>query len=165
MKNNPVLIDIAKKLNVDKNLLWSLIQFESSWKPDAKNPVSSARGLIQFVDSTAKNLGYLNSLDLVTKLPTIELQLKYAVYPYLKQYYPFPTPQSLFMAVFYPAAMFWPENRQFPANVQKNNPGIKTPLDYIRFVYKKLSLRYMSNSIYLGIGVTILYILSKKGKK
>lgn len=37
--------------------LEGLIQRESGWNPNAKNPTSSAAGLFQFLDSTRKNYG------------------------------------------------------------------------------------------------------------
>jgi soluble lytic murein transglycosylase-like protein len=43
---------IANRLGVSYNDLLRLIEFESGFKPDAKNPYSSARGLIQFTDAT-----------------------------------------------------------------------------------------------------------------
>ena len=41
-----------------EHYLLGLIEHESSWKPKAKNPKSSARGLGQHLDSTIKNMGY-----------------------------------------------------------------------------------------------------------
>lgn len=37
--------------------LYDLVNKESSWNPNAANPSSSARGLFQFIDSTAQNYG------------------------------------------------------------------------------------------------------------
>jgi len=132
--DNPLLIEVSESLNVNPKWLWSLIQFESKWNPQAKNPNSSARGLIQFIDSTAQSLGYKNSLDLVTKNPTAEQQLFFPVYQYLSQFAPFPTEQSLYLSVFYPAARNWALHKEFPKNVQAVNTGIVTVNDYINRV-------------------------------
>jgi soluble lytic murein transglycosylase-like protein len=49
---------LASKLKVPVTSLDKLIMFESGWKPLAKNPYSGARGLIQFIPSTAASFGY-----------------------------------------------------------------------------------------------------------
>ena len=155
------LQEIAGKLGVKYSWLWKLINFESRWNPQAKNPYSSARGLIQFIDSTARNLGYKNSLDLVTKHPTITSQLRTPVYNYLKQFKPFPTKQSLYMAVFYPKARKWHSKAVFPFRVMIANPGIFTVQDYINYVEGKGKNKLFIPLI-LGIG-TGVYLLTRKG--
>jgi hypothetical protein len=124
---------VALNLGVNQNDLYKLIKFESKWNPKAKNPLSSARGLIQFTDKTAKSLGYKNSLDLVTRHPTISDQLV-LVERYLSQYRPFRDKQALYLSVFYPAARNWNSERLFPDNIRALNPGINTPGDYVRKV-------------------------------
>jgi len=129
------LQDVATQVGADPASLYKLILFESGWNPAAKNPTSSARGLIQFIDSTAQSLGYGDSLDLVTKHPTIEGQLRGPVATYLQQWGPLDSEQALFMAVFYPAARTWDPNDTFPGWVTEANPGIATPADYMDAVY------------------------------
>lgn len=133
-KNDPFFIDYCTKLGIPSDWLWQLIYFESRWNPLASNRLSSAKGLIQFTDNTAITLGYTNSLDLINKNPDIKSQLLFPVKKYLEQYKPFPTKQSLYMAVFYPKARFWDEYTMFPFDVRKVNPGINTVSDYIRKV-------------------------------
>lgn len=128
---------VSKKLNVNSAWLWSLIQFESRGSPAARNPISGARGLIQFLHSTARELGYKDADDLVEKNPTFDKQLSGPVLKYLAKYAPFSTPQSLYMAVFYPAARTWQPSRMFPAAVIDSNPGIYTVQDYINHVEGK----------------------------
>lgn len=130
-KTLKALQEVSASLGIDPNDLFNLIQFESKWNPKAKNPYSSARGLIQFTDKTAQSLGYKDSLDLVTKNNSIESQLYFPVLQYLSKFKPFPTKQSLYMSVFYPVARNWPLNKQFPDTVKKVNPGIVTVADYI----------------------------------
>lgn len=158
------LREVSSLLGVNPIKLQYLIQFESKWNPTIKNPYSSARGLIQFVDRTAISLGFRNSLDLVSKYPDIESQLRGPVYNYLKKFKPFPTDQSLFMSVFYPVARYWPARKEFPQYVQKVNPGIKTPSDYIRKVYTRLGIAYISPVAILG-GVLIGYYFLKQQKE
>jgi len=160
------LEDIARKLGSTPRRLALLINFESSWNPTIKNPRSSARGLIQFMDKTAKRMGYRGSLDLVQQHPTIQSQLRGPVYDYLRPMAPFPTDQSLFMAVFYPKARTWLPGRQFPENVKRVNPGIKTPADYVRKVYIRSGLTYAPPALFLILAGSLLYFTFKrKGAK
>lgn len=136
-RNLKALQDISKLLEVNPSWLYQLISFESGWKPNIKNPYSSAKGLIQFIDKTAQELGYKNSQELIDINPTIEQQLRSPVYHYLKKYAPFPTKQSLYMAVFYPKARTWNIDTPLPDFIQKVNPGIDTVRSYIDKVDKK----------------------------
>jgi len=128
------LLEVSTKLQANPEHLFALIDFESKWNPQIKNPSSSARGLIQFMDRTARGMGYEGSADIVSKYPDRITQLKVPVYQYLKRYAPFPTKQSLYMAVFYPKARSWNLDREFPEWVQKANPNIDTVGDYVDFV-------------------------------
>ena len=150
------LSDTANRLGVNKNTLFNLINFESNWKPNAKNPYSSARGLIQFIDLTARGMGYSSSADLVAKNPTIEQQLRGPVYQYLKPYSPFPTQQSLYMSVFYPSYREVHPQTPFPSSVQKVNPNIRVVQDYVDKVNRK-SGDYVIKG---GIGLGTLMILA-----
>lgn len=156
---------VAKKIGVPRKKLWGLIQFESSWNPKAKNPYSSARGLIQFVNKTARGMGYKSSLDLVNKNPTIEDQLYNPVLKYFLQYVPYKNDQSLFMAVFYPKARNWPELKEFPDWVKEVNKNINTPLDYMTLVYKRLNWQYVPRFIILGVAVLSVFYLYNTNKK
>jgi len=125
---------VARELGIYPSWLNALITFESGGKPGARNPYSGARGLIQFTNTTAKELGYKDADDLYDKNPTDTSQLLGPVLKYLKKYAPFPTEQSLYMAVFYPAARAWPLEQQFPDTVKQLNPGIVTVNDYVNKV-------------------------------
>lgn len=151
---------VADRLGVPFNDLYDLIDFESGFNPQIKNPYSSARGLIQFTDSTAQNLGFKNSLDLVKKAPSIIDQLP-IVERYLLQYKPFPTRQSLFMSVFYPAARSWSGNSLFPQTVIDSNPGIRTINDYMKKVSKGGNVNYGALSLIAGLGILFLLIFKK----
>lgn len=128
------LEEVAADLGANWEDLYNLIQFESNWNPAAKNPTSSARGLIQFMDKTAQGMGFTGSADLIAQYPTIEAQLRGPVRNYLSTWKPYPTRQSLYMAVFYPVARNWEPTRAFPDSVTAANPGIGSPADYIAFV-------------------------------
>ncbi len=154
--------DVSNSLGVSPLKLQYLIQFESKWNPTIKNPYSSARGLIQFTDGTARNMGFAGSLDLVNKYPDIENQLRGPVFKYLNKYKPFRNDQSLFMSVFYPVARNWPPNKEFPLYVQKVNPGIRTPGDYVRKVYTRLGIVYVSPIVIVGAAILIYYVYVKQ---
>lgn len=127
------LRDVAAELGAKTEDLAQLVHFESAgtWDPQISNPTSSAKGLIQFMNATARAMGYASSAALVAAHPTVASQLRGPVLAYLKPMAPFPNLQSLAMAVFYPAARRWPESREFPENVQAANPGIRTVGDYV----------------------------------
>jgi len=139
MSKDDALNYVASRLGVPPDALDKLINFESKWNPLARNPISGARGLIQFMHSTAKTLGFKNADELVEKYPTIENQLYGPVLTYLSQFKPFgnPFPQSLYLSVFYPAFRRMPLDTLFPDAVQKSNPGIKYVGDYVAKVEKK----------------------------
>lgn len=151
-----ILSDVCAKLSCDPIWLDHLIAFESGWDPQrrAGMPYNQslldtgidhapryARGLIQFIDSTAQMLGYIDSQDLVLTNPTIEKQLSGPVYLYLRQYAPFVSEIDLFMSVFYPVARKWDLMHEFPDSVKAANPGINNPHDYLHHVYQALRLK------------------------
>lgn len=154
------LIEVAQDIGADPAALVKLIQFESSFDPMAKNPRSSARGLIQFIDSTARDMGFRDSLDLVQQYPTVTSQLLGPVRDYLKKYGPYPTEQSLYMSVFYPAAMDWPPYKHFPEWVKKSNPGINTPSDYVAKV-NKIAVGGGVSIVAIGGAIIIIYLFTK----
>jgi soluble lytic murein transglycosylase-like protein len=92
-----------------------------------------------------------NAADtIVSKFPTRAAQLKTPVYDYLvKEHKRLPyngTDQDLYMAVFYPAYRRKPSTTAFPSNVQKANPGIKSPQDYVNLVNKTKETAVLSAS-------------------
>jgi len=134
MKN--ALISAAAAIGTDPEWLRRLIYFETArtYDPQITNPNTGAIGLIQFMDSAAQDLGFDRAADLAARWPDFESQLQNAVVPWLKRYGPYPTEQSLYMQVFYPAARSWDPLKPFSDSVQAANPGIKTPADYISLV-------------------------------
>lgn len=86
-KEDEALTKLSSLLGANKKDLYDVIQFESRWDPKSTNEKGSgARGLIQFMPSTARGLKYVDesgnvrsyssSDDLVAKNPTIEDQLR-----------------------------------------------------------------------------------------
>jgi soluble lytic murein transglycosylase-like protein len=62
------LKSLGTKLNMSWQPLFKLITMESAWDPKARNPSSGARGLIQFMPSTAEGMGYRAGMSMFTLL-------------------------------------------------------------------------------------------------
>lgn len=130
----------AKIINCDPLHLRAVIEFESGWNPQARNAVSGARGLIQFMPATARSLGFDSADQLVLLLPNIEAQLLGPVARYFRTIgSQFPNLQAVCMAIFYPAYRYEPEAKAFPEAVQKQNPNIKTVADYMNKVRARIA--------------------------
>lgn len=120
------LVRVADDIGIDPGWLANVINFESGGNPQARNPSSSATGLIQFIKSTASRLG--TSVDALYGM-TGQQQMAY-VKAYLSSYRGRLTSQEdVYMAVFYPVAIGNP-SYSFPSSVTAVNPGIYTPRDY-----------------------------------
>lgn len=168
MDKEQALAAVSIDLNVPPEWLRALIKFESNEDPKARNKISGARGLIQFLHSTAKSLGFKDADDLVSQYPDYISQLLNPVRQYLRQFKPFPTKQSLYMSVFYPAARNWSADTVFPDTVRAANPNIDTVGDYVAFVEKRRIPVVKTATTILIIGVLVAgYFLyqhySKKG--
>lgn len=126
---------VASAVGVDPLDLAAEIERESRWRPLIKNPTSSARGLIQITDLTAREMGYSRgSIEIIERFPGVECQLRGPVLDYLEMRRPFVAGSliDLAMAIFYPRARRWPGEREFPAGVQAANKGVITVADYLR---------------------------------
>jgi len=133
------IVSVAKRTGAHPYDLANLINFESAgtFKSDVKNPISGATGLIQFMPKTAIGLG--TTTDKLAQLSPVA-QMKW-VEKYLNQFSaPKGTVQGLYMSVFYPKAMRWELDREFPKIVQRSNPGIKTVRDYIAIATRNAKL-------------------------
>ena len=164
MTKDEALTVLSSWMGVPVKWLDTLISFESRWDPKAKNPYSGARGLIQFMPSTAKDLGYSNADELVNKNPTIGQQLLGPVMAYFKlpaSKGPWPTEQSLFMAVFVPTYRKVSPDTMLTPLQRKQNPGIDTVQDYMDLAHGIRSTKKKSSSLGLlllcGVGIYILY--------
>jgi hypothetical protein len=160
-----VLSQAAQALGMDLNFLYNVIMAESGWSPSAYNASSGAVGLIQFIPRTLLSMNLLSAdlaaripasgavpddvkrdvaQEFLMKYPTVTAQLLGPILQYFKPYRPFPTEQSVYLTVFYPAYRSNPLDTIFPANVQAQNPGITTVGDYVDFVKKKSKMRKSS---------------------
>jgi hypothetical protein len=177
--------EVARKVGARPSLLDALINFETAgtYDPLIENPHpdSTAIGLIQINDPTAKDLFGMSAKALVSRYPDFDSQMDNVVLPYLEQRKrvynadaPLFSKYTLYMAVFYPAYMNRDPDTEFPPNVQAVNPGIKTPADYARFVDARvkeaalLVLKPLPMMIVGGtviIGLTIWYVSRRKRSK
>ncbi len=152
------LVSAAASLGVPSDWLRAQISAESGWKPAAYNASTGATGLLQWIPRTMKDFGFLPaqvaakipargdvptavekeaSREFLNRYPDAVTQLKGPVLTYLRRYAPFPTEQSLYLAVFYPAYRGKTLTTPFPDSVRAVNPGIDTVGDYVAFVRRK----------------------------
>jgi hypothetical protein len=122
--------------------------------------------------STARAMGYKDAEDLYNKNKDVVSQLlgpvkKYFTMPGNKP--PYPTPQSLYMTVFYPAARSWSELTPFPDTVRKVNPGITLVRDYVNKVERRKAIKTAGISLAtvaaMAIGAYFIYNHFKKGER
>lgn len=151
-----ILSETAAALGMHRDWLFNVISLESNWNPAAYNR-SGAVGLIQFMPDTLKGMGLLSPAlasrvrydaaepedlkqairtEFAAKFPDVESQLLGPVRQYFKGR-KYPTEQSVYMKVFYPAYASVPLSTEFPANVQAQNPGIRTVKDYVTLVQSR----------------------------
>lgn len=96
------VIEIADNLGIDPDWLMLVMYFESGLNPQAKNRNSSATGLIQFMESTARNMGTsteaLYNMDALDQLVYVEKYFQ----PYKGK---MKSLTDVYLAVFYPSAV------------------------------------------------------------
>lgn len=155
-----LLKNLAVKLQVNYEWLYNLLNFESRFNPLAINKFTGAIGLIQFIPSTLLSEFNLTSKDIIEKYNTFESQIP-LVEKYLSKYKPFPTKQSLYMAVFYPKYRNVAPDTLFPQKVQEVNKPIKKVQDYVDLVEGKF-LKVASKVVPVLTILILSYILYKK---
>ena len=118
--------EIAQRMALpDPGWLAALIWFESNFDPQKKGP-GTAWGLGQFTDIALQQLGVSNAqLKAMNFDDQMELLFRHLTEgrPYANRLI------DLAMNHFYPKAFGKPDYI-FPENVQRANPGIRTPRDY-----------------------------------
>lgn len=114
---------IAYDLAIEPDWLMVVMDFETSgtFSPSIKNPHSSATGLIQFMDSTAKGLGTTTAA--LAQMSNVQ-QLDYVKKYYqgvIQRHGTIDNVGEAYLAVFYPAAISWDIQKVFPYSVFKVN--------------------------------------------
>lgn len=94
----------AREIGVSPSVLLAVIHFETggSFSAAARSKVSSATGLIQFMDKTAKDLG--TSTGALAKM-SVQEQLKYVIKYYEKHRSNIKNVEDAYMAVLWPKAV------------------------------------------------------------
>lgn len=91
----------AEELGINPDWLATVISFESGFSPSIRNAAGSgATGLIQFMPSTARNLG--TTTDELARMSFAD-QMGYVV-KYLAPHRPYYDLESVYLQIFYPAA-------------------------------------------------------------
>jgi hypothetical protein len=151
------LVATAGRLNIDPAWLANIIHLESGGNPQAVNTYGDnptyATGLIQFMPETARELGTttdaLYQMTGAQQMPWVERYFvkKIAVHGPLR------SQEDVIGAVFYPVYIGQPD-REFPPNVQKYNPGLRTLRDYTRKLSQsaKLPVEGIAGGVFSGLG-------------
>lgn len=116
------VIEIAAYLGINPDWLMAVMYLESGINPAARNKITNATGLIQFMPDTAKSLGTtiadLSAMSNVRQLDYVKAYLS----PYKGK---MRSLADTYLTVFYPAAISKPSTWAFPAIVQNQNPTFK----------------------------------------
>lgn len=114
--------ELSEYFSVPTEWMYRLFVYESGMNPRARNKKSNATGLIQFMPSTARNLGTstkeLYDMSVIQQLPYVKLYLE-RINPSKK----FDSFQDLYLAVFYPHAMNKPGDYIFGSHVNDKKVG------------------------------------------
>ena len=175
---------ISRDLNINPNWLMAVMNSESKLQPNIFNYAGSgAVGLIQFMPSTARDLGTtttqlaqmsnIEQLDWVKKY--IEMQIRNFKIDKIRDY------DDMYLIVFYPKAIGESNDWSFPsyvysqnAGMDMNKDGIITISDFKQFVRKKIPAdklfmfkgrsRYKYHFIFgtIVLFLTILLVISIK---
>lgn len=156
---------VAAELNYPPEWLANLINFESggTFNPAIQNSIG-ATGLIQFLPSTARQMG--TTTDALKRM-SFKQQMEYVrrhIAGFAKKRTELGDKFSqtdLFMMIFYPVAV-GKRGYQFPANVQRANNGIKTPMDYTKFALSTSTVPFKNIPEY--VKDALQYASKNKGK-
>lgn len=127
------IVAIARAVGANPFLLANLVRFESGFCPWEKSSLGYS-GILQFSDTNAASFGLTQSqIRSMSFMEQVPLAIRY-----LKKYAHFDLSKKnhLYWAVFYPSALDGtpgPEDL-IDARARQSNPGISTPMDYVRMV-------------------------------
>ncbi len=127
------IVSVASAVGAHPGDLANIIHFESNqtFDPAIRNPRSGSVGLIQFDPGTTPHelgitVDQLASLSAQDQMDWVQVKLDRA-----RNGHALNTPHRLAMAVFFPAAVLWPEQQPLPPAVVAANSGISSSFDYL----------------------------------
>lgn len=122
------IIALGAALGVNPYFIANVIEVESNFNPQARNPRSGATGLIQFTPTVAQVVG--TTTDKL-KVMGIKEQFQYVVKYFMKYQGRIKTQADVYMAVFQPGRLGQPLSTPISAKAQEKNPTIRTLQDYV----------------------------------
>lgn len=147
------IVDAAGQVGAHPFDLANLISFETNgtFSPSVRGPKSTgAVGLIQFTRTTAAGMGTsteeLAAMSVAEQMPWVVRYLNER-----RRDLPLDTPHKVAMAVFYPKAVAWTADQEFPEHVSARNTHvlpdgtrfpIRTPADYVHLMRLKSRLPF-----------------------
>jgi len=145
---------LGNDLGVDPMYLANVMYSESRLDPSMKNKAGSgATGLIQFMPTTASNLG--TTTDELSRMTPVE-QMEYVRRYFsadnlgagrLRDLRNDPSQHNVNMAVFLPSMIGKPVDTQIPRKYWRQNGSIRTPADYSRDAEERVNAFVQSNPV------------------
>jgi hypothetical protein len=144
------LIQTAANIGVNANFLSAVIDWETAgtFNPSIQNPISNATGLIQFMPTTAAELGTtINALKNMSGVEQLNYVEKYFKLSYNKNKVK-TNFTDFYLIIFYPAANGKPSNYLFPSIVYAQNPAFHTSKGYFTKLDLENTLKKKYPSVY-----------------
>lgn len=143
------VIEVSASLKIAPEWLMVVMNNESGLQSWIKNPTSSASGLIQFMEATAKGLGTTTAeLRAMSNVKQMDYVQRY-MQPYASK---IKDVSDVYLAIFFPAALFKPDSFVFPtwaSNANKifdlNKDTVLTKPEFRNYVNNKYS-KYVPSS-------------------
>jgi hypothetical protein len=145
---------LGNDLGVDPMYLANVMYSESQLDPSKKNKAGSgATGLIQFMPTTASNLG--TTTDELSRMTSVE-QMEYVRRYFsadnlgagrLRDLQNDPSQHNVNMAVFLPSMIGKPVDTQIPQKYWRQNGSIRTPADYTRSAEERVNAYIQSKPV------------------
>lgn len=141
---------ISASLQIDPIWLLSCMYLESNINPQAVNKMGGATGLIQFMPSTAKNLG--TTVEQLYQMSGVQ-QLDY-VYKYLKPYAGrMKQLTDVYLAIFFPIAIGKPDSYILQSGSQSASLIAKYNAGYDLNKDQKITISEIKSAIFPRLGL------------
>jgi hypothetical protein len=146
------LVQMTSEIGMNPEDLLAVMLTESNIDPASQNPSSNASGLIQFIPSTLKSVGWHGTPEEFRQLSGAE-QLDY-IQKYIKNVMNFNNGRSFKSAHQYYIGNIWPVGLKLPG-VQQNNPSTAILEDHPKTITDPVDNIVWSKK-YKDIGINIL---------